>query len=44
MVLPGLLHISLVQAMVQEKVKIGGQNLSANEPGAFTGEVAADHF
>ena len=44
MVLPGLLHISLVQAMVQEKVMIGGQNLSATEPGAFTGEIAADHF
>jgi triosephosphate isomerase len=29
MVLPGLLHISLVHAMVKEEVLVGAQNLSA---------------
>ena len=44
MLFPGLLHLSLVQAMVKENVLVGAQNISANLPGAFTGEIAADHF
>jgi len=42
MVIPGMLHLPLVQATVQEGVLVGAQNCSAYEEGAFTGEVAAD--
>jgi len=42
MVLPGFLHLSLTKALVAEHVNIGAQNVSCNEEGAFTGEVAAD--
>lgn len=44
MVLPGYLHLSLVQAIVKEGVLIGAQNCGADGMGAFTGEVAADHI
>ena len=44
LVLPSFLHLSLFQAIVDEKVKIGAQNCGANGEGAFTGEVAADHL
>lgn len=44
MVLPGLLHISLVQAMVKDGVLVGAQNVSQYEHGAYTGEVAAEHL
>ena len=44
MILPGALHISLVQAMVAPTVHVGAQNVSAHPAGAFTGEVAAEHL
>lgn len=44
MVLPGFLHLSLVQAIVKEGVMVGAQNCSAYGEGAYTGEVAADHI
>ena len=44
MILPGALHISLVQAMVAPQVQVGAQNVSAHPAGAFTGEVAAEHL
>lgn len=44
MLLPGSLHISLVQAMVAEQVQVGAQNVSAFGSGAYTGEVAAEHL
>ena len=44
MVLPGALHISLVSAMVKEQVMVGAQNVSMFAPGAYTGEIAADHL
>lgn len=44
MLFPGLLHMSLVKAQVQEAVQVGAQNISMYEPGAFTGEVSADHI
>ena len=42
MVMPGILHLSLVQAIVNESVQVAAQNVSASGEGAFTGEVAAD--
>jgi triosephosphate isomerase len=44
MVFPSLLHMSLVKAQVQESICVGAQNVSSMEPGAFTGEVSADHI
>eukprot|EP00347_Sterkiella_histriomuscorum_P021198 403334866 len=44
MVLPGLLHISLVQAMVKDGVLVGAQNVSQFESGSYTGEIAAEHI
>lgn len=44
MLFPGLLHMSLVKAQVQEGVQVGAQNVSMHEPGAYTGEVSADHI
>eukprot|EP00806_Schmidingerella_arcuata_P002214 Macronucleus_3000.p1 GENE.Macronucleus_3000~~Macronucleus_3000.p1 ORF type:complete len:218 (+),score=73.69 Macronucleus_3000:1-654(+) len=44
MVLPGFLHLSLVQAIVKPGIMIGAQNCSAFGEGAYTGEVAADHI
>ena len=42
MVMPGVLHLSLVQAIVNESVHVAAQNVSASGEGAFTGEVSAD--
>jgi len=42
MILPGMLHLPLVQAMLRDGILIGAQNLSASGLGAFTGEVNAD--
>ena len=42
MIMPGALHLSLVQAIVNESVHLAAQNVSASGEGAFTGEVAAD--
>jgi len=44
MVLPGFLHLSRVQALVNPGIMVGAQNCSAFNEGAFTGEVAADHI
>ena len=44
MILPGFLHLSLVQAIVKPGIMIGAQNCSAYAEGAYTGEVAADHI
>jgi len=44
MVLPGFLHLSLVQATVNTGILIGAQNVSCHGEGAFTGEIAADHI
>lgn len=44
MVMPGMLHLPLVQANLREGIHIGAQNCSAHAEGAFTGEVAADHL
>ena len=42
MILPGMLHLPLAQAMVNAGTLIGAQNCSAFPEGAYTGEVAAD--
>ena len=42
MILPGALHLSLVQAIVNENVLVASQNVSATGEGAFTGEISAD--
>ncbi|CDW83065.1 triosephosphate isomerase [Stylonychia lemnae] len=44
MVLPGMLHISLVQAMVKNGILVGAQNVSQFESGAYTGEIAAEQI
>lgn len=44
MVLPGFLHLSLVQAILKPGIMVGAQNCSAYGEGAYTGEVAADHI
>ena len=44
MVLPGMLHISLVKAMTNDRCLVGAQNVSATKKGAFTGEVAAEQL
>jgi len=44
MVLPGMLHLPLVQALIKEGMLIGAQNVSSKEEGSFTGEVAADQL
>lgn len=44
MILPGLLHLSLANAMVKDGVKICSQNISAYPEGAYTGEIAASHL
>ena len=44
MILPGMLHLSLVQAMVKDHVLVGSQNVSQYDAGAYTGEVAAEHL
>ena len=44
MVLPGFLHLALVQAIVKPGILVGAQNCSQFGEGAYTGEVAADHI
>ena len=44
MIFPGLLHISLVNAMIKGDVIVGAQNVGEHQPGAHTGEIAADHI
>ena len=43
-VLPGMLHINLAKARLQDHVMVGAQNVSANGVGAFTGEVSAEQL
>ena len=42
MIMPGVLHLSLVQAIVNDGIQVAAQNVSATGEGAYTGEVAAD--
>jgi len=44
MLLPGMLHLPLVQALIKDGMLIGAQNVSFKEEGSFTGEVAADQL
>ena len=44
MIFPSMLHLTLCKAKVRECVQVGAQNVSHENPGAFTGEVAADHI
>ena len=44
MILPGMLHLPLVQAVLRDGILIGAQNVSATGLGAFTGEVSADQL
>jgi triosephosphate isomerase len=40
--MPGMLHLPLVQAIVNDGIKVCAQNVSTTGEGAFTGEVSAD--
>jgi len=40
--MPGMLHLPLVQAIVHDGIKVCAQNVSATGNGAYTGEVSAD--
>ena len=44
MIMPGMLHLPLVQALLKDGIKVGAQNCSATGEGAFTGEVSCDHL
>jgi|TARA_B110000285_G_C14937843_1_gene520489 triosephosphate isomerase len=41
-VLPGMLHINLAKARIQDNVMIGSQNVCVYEGGPYTGEVSAE--
>ena len=41
-VLPGMLHINLAKARIEEPVMVGSQNVSQFPDGAYTGEVSAE--
>ena len=41
-VLPGMLHINLAKARIEDPVMIGSQNVSQFPCGAYSGEVAAE--
>lgn len=43
-VLPGMLHINLAKARINDYVMVGSQNVSQHPNGAFTGEVSADQL
>lgn len=43
-VLPGMLHINLAKARIQDHVMIGSQNVSAYPGGDQTGEVSAEQL
>ena len=43
-VAPIAMHISTVQAILDEKIHVAGQNVSAKGNGAFTGEISAEAF
>jgi len=44
LIVPGMLHLPLVQAVLKEGVHVCAQNCSATAEGAFTGEVSCDHL
>lgn len=44
MIMPGMLHLPLVQALLKDTIQVGAQNCSATGEGAFTGEVSCDHL
>ena len=41
-VLPGMLHINLAKARIDDKIMIGAQNVSQYGEGDYMGEVAAE--
>ncbi len=41
-VLPGMLHINLAKARINDYIMVGAQNVSEHPNGAFTGEVSAE--
>ena len=41
-VLPGMLHVNLAKARMNDYVKIGAQNCSQYPDGAYTGEISAN--
>ena len=43
-VLPGMLHINLAKARIDDKIMIGSQNVSMYPEGAYCGEVAAEQL
>jgi triosephosphate isomerase len=43
-VLPGMLHINLAKARIDDKIMIGSQNVSMYSGGAYTGEVSAEQL
>ncbi len=44
MIMPGVLHLPIIQATLKDGILIGAQNCSQRGEGAFTGEVSADHL
>jgi len=44
MIIPGMLHLPVVQAILKDNIQVGAQDCSATGEGAFTGEVSADHL
>lgn len=43
-VLPGMLHINLAKARINDYIMVGSQNVSQHPNGAFTGEVSAEQL
>ena len=43
-VLPGMLHINLAKARIDDKFMIGSQNVSMYGQGAYSGEVSAEQL
>jgi len=43
-VLPGLLHLNLAKARLNDHISVGAQDVGANPCGAFTGEVSAEQL
>ena len=44
LIVPGMLHLPLVQAVLKEGIHVCAQNCSATAEGAFTGEISCDHL
>jgi triosephosphate isomerase len=43
-VLPGMLHLNLAKARINDYVQVGSQNVSNHSNGQFTGEVSAEQL